>query len=166
MQSNRPKFPFNDRDADGGMVISTDNRSMQRGRRRARRTEVCRPCLVWRPEDPDQTFEGVVLDLNPRGLRIRMLDAFPEGTRLKAQLMRDENFQVPLSQPLTVKVVRVGHSPDGFVDHGTALEVAKIKRAETVRPVRVARPNVDLSTANRMFTAMRRNAGRTGRERG
>lgn len=163
MQSNRPKFPLGDRDADGGMVISSDNRSMQRGRRRARRTEVCRPCLVWSPDKPDEKFEGVVLDLNPRGLRIRMLELFPEGTPLRAQLMRDENFQVPLSQPLSIKVVRVAESPDGFVDHGTALEIARIKRAETVRPVRVARPSFELSKANRMFTAMRRNQGRTGR---
>lgn len=163
MQSNRPKFPLNEREPDNGMVISPDNRSMQRGRRRISRTEVCRPCLVWRPEAPDSPSEGVVLDLNPRGLRIRMLTAFPEGTRLKAQLMRDENFQVPLSLPLNVRVVRVHESPDGFVDHGTVLEIAKIKSAGTVRPVRVARPNFNLSTANRMFTAIRRNDGRTGR---
>jgi hypothetical protein len=160
---NRPKFPFSDRDPDSGMVISSDNRSMQRGRRRASRTEVCRPCLVWMPEAPEPRWEGVVLDLNPRGMRIRMLTLFEEGTRLTVQLMRDENFQVPLSQPLTIRVVRALESPDGFVDHGTVLEVAKIKKAGTVRPVRVARPNFNLSTANRMFTAMRRNEGRTGR---
>jgi hypothetical protein len=163
MLSNRPKFPLNERDADAGMVISPDNRSMQRGRRRASRTEVCRPCLVWVPEAPEAPFEGVVLDLNPRGMRIRMLSAFDEGTRLTVQLMRDENFQVPLSQPLTINVVRVLESPDGFVDHGTVLEVAKIKKAGNVRPVRVARPNFNLGTANRMFTAMRRNDGHTGR---
>lgn len=161
--SNRPKFSLNDRDADAGMVISPDNRSMQRGRRRVSRTEVCRPCLVWVPESPEAPYEGVVLDLNPRGMRIRMLTAFEAGTRLKVQLMRDENFQVPLSQPLTINVVRVHESPDGFVDHGTILEIAKIKKAGTVRPVRVARPNFNLGTANRMFTAMRRNEGRTGR---
>jgi hypothetical protein len=92
-----------------------------------------------------------------------MLSAFDEGTRLTVQLMRDENFQVPLSQPLTINVVRVLESPDGFVDHGTVLEVAKIKKAGNVRPVRVARPNFNLGTANRMFTAMRRNDGHTGR---
>ena len=163
MLSNKPKFPLNGREPDGGMVISPDNRSMQRGRRRASRTEVCRPCLVWLPEAPEAPWEGVVLDLNPRGMRIRMLTLFEEGTRLTVQLMRDENFQVPLSQPLTIKVVRALESPDGFVDHGTVLEVAKIKKAGTVRPVRTARPNFNLSTANRMFTAMRRNEGRTGR---
>lgn len=36
------------------------------------------------------------------------------------------------------------------------LEVAKIKKAGTVWPVCVARPNFNLSTANRMFTAMPR----------
>lgn len=163
MQSNRPKFPMGGRDDDGGMVISSDNRSMQRGRRRSRRTEVCRPCLVWARGDESTKVEGVVLDLNPRGMRIRMLDPIPEGTALTVQLMRDENFQVPLSQPLNVRVVRVAHSPDGFVDHGTVLEIAKIKRAETVRPVRIARPNLNSNTANRMFTALLRNQRRTGR---
>jgi len=163
MLSNKSKFPFSDRKPDSGMVISPDNRSMQRGRRRASRTEVCRPCLVWLPEAPEAPWEGVVLDLNPRGMRIRMLTHIEEGTRLTVQLMRDENFQVPLSQPLTINVVRALESPDGFVDHGTVLEVAKIKKAGTVRPVRVARPNFNLNAANRMFTAMRRNEGRTGR---
>lgn len=163
MPPDRPKLPRVDRETDSGMVISSDNRSMQRGRRRASRTEVCRPCLVWLPEEPESTYEGVVLDLNPRGLRIRMLVEFPTGTRLNVQLMRDENFQVPLSQPLAVMVVRVGQSGDGFVDHGTVLEVAKIRKAGTVRPVRLARPNFNLSNANRMFTAMRRNERRTGR---
>lgn len=163
MLSNKPKFLLNGRKSDSGMVISPDNRSMQRGRRRANRTEVCRPCLVWVPEAPEAPWEGVVLDLNPRGMLIRMLTLFEEGTPLIVQLMRDENFQVPLSQPLTIKVVRVNESPDGFVDHGTVLEVAKIKKAGTVRPVRTTRPNVNLSAANRMFTAMRRNEGRTGR---
>lgn len=163
MLSNRPKFPWSDRDPDAGMVISADNRSMQRGRRRASRTEVCRPCLVWLPESPEDPVEGVVLDLNPRGMRIRMLSTFTDGTRLHVQLMRDENFQVPLSQPLTLRVVRSLESPDGFVDHGAVLEVPQIKKAGTMRPIRVARPNINLSTANRMFTAMRRNDGRTGR---
>ena len=163
MLSNKSKFSFSDREPDSGMVISPDNRSMQRGRRRASRTEVCRPCLVWGPDTSEAPWEGVVLDLNPRGMRIRMLTLFDEGTRLTVQLMRDENFQVPLSQPLTINVVRVNESPDGFVDHGTVLEVLKIKKAGTVRPVRVARPNFNLGTANRMFTAIRRNDGRTGR---
>ena len=163
MISKRPKFPLNDREADASMVISSDNRSMQRGRRRTSRTEVCRPCLVWTADAPEAPYEGVVLDLNPRGMRIRMLSLFSEGTRLTVQLMRDENFQVPLSQPLTITIVRVHESPDGFVDHGTILEVVKLKKAGPVRPVRVARPNFNLSTANRMFTAIRRNEGRTGR---
>lgn len=166
MISNRPKFPLNDREADAGMVISPDNRSMQRGRRRTSRTEVCRPCLVWVADAPEFPYEGVVLDLNPRGMRIRMLTSFGEGTRLIVQLMRDENFQVPLSQPLNVTVVRVLEIPDGLVDHGTILEVKKIKKAGPVRPMRVAGPNANLSTASRMFTAMRRNEGRTGRQRG
>jgi hypothetical protein len=160
MQSRRPGNPNHERDKDGGMVISADNRSMQRGRRRAARTEVCRPSLVWRPDEPELKFEGVVLDLNPRGLRIRMLEDIPEGTALHVQLMRDEEFQVPLSQPLSVVVVRVQGSPDGFYDHGTLLQVAKIRRTGTVRPIRINRPNISLGSAQRMFTATGRNQRR------
>tara|TARA_R110001592_G_scaffold30011_4_gene107948 strand:- start:1760 stop:2248 length:489 start_codon:yes stop_codon:yes gene_type:complete len=160
MQSKRPGYPKNEREKDGGMVISSDNRSLQRGRRAAARTEVCRPSLVWLPDDPENKMEGVVLDLNPRGLRIRMLDEFPEGTRLKVQLMRDEEFQVPLSQPLTVLVLRTQGSPDGFFDHGTLLEIAKIRKPGPVRPIRVSRPNISLGASNRMFTTTSRNQRR------
>ena len=160
MQSRRPGNTRSDRDKDGGMVISNDNRSLQRGRRRAVRTEVCRPSLVWLPESPEEKMEGVVLDLNPRGLRVRMLDGFEEGTRLMVQLMRDEEFQVPLSQPLSVLVVRTQGSPDGFFDHGTLLQVSKIKKPGTVRPVRIQRPNLGLGSIHRMFTAGDRNPRR------
>lgn len=105
-------------------------------------------------------MEGVVLDLNPRGLRVRMLDEIAEGTQLMVQLMRDEEFQVPLSQPLSVMVVRTEASPDGFFDHGTLLQVAKIKKSTAVRPVRVQRPNIGLGSIHRMFTAGNRNPKR------
>ena len=55
------------------MFISPDTKSIRRGRRIAPRTEVCRACIVSTPEDPDVLKEGVVLDLNPYGVRIRML---------------------------------------------------------------------------------------------
>ncbi len=160
MQSRRPEYRKHERNKDGGMVISSDNRSMQRGRRGAVRTEVCRPCLVWLIDYPEEKFEGVVLDLNPRGLRVRMLDEFPEGTRLMVQLMRDEEFQVPLSQPLRVIVVRTQGSPDGFFDHGTQLQVAAIKKAAPVRPIRMPRSSLNLGSINRMFTASNRNQKR------
>ena len=160
MQSRRPGYLKNDRNKDSGLVMSSDNRSMQRGRRRATRTEVCRPCLVWLPNDEHTKMEGVVLDLNPRGLRVRMLDEFAEGTRLMVQLMRDDEFQVPLSQPLSVLVVRTQTSPDGFYDHGTLLQVSKIKKPGAVRPIRVSRPNVSLGSVHRMFTATNRNPRR------
>ncbi|MCF6285652.1 MAG: hypothetical protein L3K26_10730 [Candidatus Hydrogenedentes bacterium] len=158
--SRRPEYPKFERDKDGGMVMSSDNRSMQRGRRGLARTEVCRPSLVWSPDAPDEKMEGVVLDLNPRGLRMRMVDEYPTGTLLMVQLMRDEEFQVPLSQPLTVLVVHTQGSSDGFYDHGMMLQIPKIKRAGFVRPIRVSRPNVRLGSAQRMFTAAGRNPRR------
>jgi hypothetical protein len=116
--------------------------------------------LVWLPDAEEEKMEGVVLDLNPRGLRVRMLDPFPEGSRLMVQLMRDDEFQVPLSQPLKVLVVRTQGSQDGFYDHGTLLEVSKIKKPGAIRPIRAQRPNIDLGTVHRMFTAANRNVRR------
>jgi len=59
-----------------------------------------------------------------------------------------------------VEVVRVQDSPDGFYDHGTALQVSKIKKVGTVRPIRTQRPGIGLGSIHRMFTAGDRNQRR------
>ena len=64
------------------MFVSADERSITRGRRAAPRTQVCRPALIWQQDAPDAKRQGVVLDLNPRGMRIRMLEQFEVGTEL------------------------------------------------------------------------------------
>ena len=56
------------------LVVSNDQRSFWRGRRRAPRTPVCRPCLVWTGEGTKTSRKGVVLNLTPHGLLVRMLE--------------------------------------------------------------------------------------------
>lgn len=153
------------------MFVSSDEKCMRRGRRVAPRTEACRPCLVWPKDDADKKRQGVVLDLNPYGLRVRMLEHFPEGTELFVQMMRDEEFRMPLSQPLRCAVVRTITGTAGFVDHGLQLILLEIKKPAETRPVliRTARPR-RASMPTRMYTANdfgnERGARRSGRNRG
>jgi hypothetical protein len=100
------------------MFFSTDARSLRRGRRIARRTPTCRPCLVWPTDAPEMQFRGVVLDINPYGMLVRMMEPIPQGTDVWVQLMRDEQFAEALSRPVAACVVR--HSPSSglFLDHG------------------------------------------------
>ena len=127
------------RPADENMVVSNDQRSLRRGRRATPRTEVCRPCLVWRQETPENKFQAVVLDLNPQGMRIRSLDPQQEGTDLIVQMMRDEEFLIPLSAPITVRVMRVAEQ-EGFFDLGVRLVLNRIRRPGDVRLARVIEP--------------------------
>jgi len=168
----KSKTPFEDAGRTGdaeNMMISTDSRSLRRGRRVAPRTQVCRPCLLWQADDPEDKREGVVMDLNPYGLQIRMLDSFPRGAQLFLQMMRDEEFSIPLSPPIRVAVVRVTEHDTGFVDHGMKVMLAKIKKAEDGRPVRLDRPRIPRRTPTKMHMAdftNERSGRRMGKGRG
>jgi hypothetical protein len=152
------------------MFVSPDEKSIRRGRRSVPRTEACRPCLLWTPQAPDAPRQGVVLDLNPYGLRVRMLDHFAEGTELMVQMMRDEEFRFPLSPPIRTRVMRTANGTAGFVDHGLKVLLAEIKRAEEIRPVEIKRPRTRRYTPVRMHTAdqygVDRGVRRSGRNRG
>jgi len=100
------------------MVYSSDTHSMHRGKRCAARTEVCRPCLVWHPDFPDDKIHVVVLNLNRYGFLMRATLAFEYSTVLMLQMMRDEEFRFPLSSPIKTVVVRTATREDGFFDHG------------------------------------------------
>jgi hypothetical protein len=109
------------------MFFSTDARSLRRGRRRAARTQICRPCLVWPADARDVELEGVALDISPYGMRVRMVETLPPGTRVKIQLMRDEHFKVPFADPVLAQIVRTSGQGDHFTDHGVKIvrETAK-----------------------------------------
>jgi len=157
------------------MVVSQDSRSMRKGRRVAPRTEVCRACLIW-PGDAaggdgerDEGLRGVVLDLNPHGMRIRSLESFAFGDQLVVQLMRDEEYLVPLSTPLLVRIIRVSEA-DGFYDYGVKLVVKRIRKPAEVRPAKPVLPRPTRRMGTRMYTADYAVddaiVGKTGRSRG
>lgn len=165
-----PPKPKKDLSFNEDMFTSSDNRSMRRGRRRAPRTEVCRPCLIWVEGAEQNRFQGVMLDLNPHGMKIRMLQLVEMGALVVVQMMRDEQFEIPLSQPIRAEVVRAQVGADGFVDVGVRVRLMPIKRAEETRPTRIERPRVTRRLNSRMhtvdYTIGDRGTGRTGRGRG
>lgn len=152
------------------MFVARSDASLRRGKRVAPRTEVCRPCLVWRPEAPAQEIQGVVLDLNPYGFLIRMLDEVEVGSRLVVQMMRDDEFKVPLSPPIEVQVMRLERAVGGFVDHGIKIIRKKIKKPEEFKRVELPPQVSTQSRQTRMHTGKdtieEYTRRRTGRSRG
>jgi len=148
------------------MFFSADMRSLRRGRRIAPRTETCRPCLVWLKENPDSKYCGVVMDINPYGMRIRMLDQLAAGKPILVQMMRDEDFQQPLAAPVEALIVRQIEEADDMTDHGVRILQKEIRRYEPrpapmeKRPV-VSRPKTRMYTLDLTVGEPRR--GRTGR---
>lgn len=135
------------------MFLSGDNRSLRRGKRRAPRTETCRPCLLWPKEMPDLTYQGVITNVTPYGMCVRMIESIPAGSLVQIQLMRDEEFKYPLSAPVEGMVVRNSEEEVGFMDHGVQLLRKAISHA-TNRPVAnaIRRPVTARKTRTRMHT--------------
>jgi hypothetical protein len=148
------------------MFFSPDMLSLHRGRRRVSRTPTCRPCVAWLKDCPETRYYGVVLDVSPVGVRIRMLDLLPAGCILCFQMMRDEDFSVPLASPLEGEVVRVQEDRDAFVDHGLLLIQKKLARIES-RPVELPEKKPTKTKAPRMYsldiTVGERPKGQSGR---
>ncbi|HIJ64387.1 MAG TPA: hypothetical protein HPP77_00445 [Candidatus Hydrogenedentes bacterium] len=117
------------------MFFTEDERSLRRGKRRAPRTETCRPCLVWPIDAPDRQCQAVAMDMNPHGMLVRMLEVIPVDTEVSIQLMRDENFREPLAAPARGKIVRTTDAAGGFTDHGIQLVQPEVRRTES-KPVR------------------------------
>lgn len=142
------------RDGDGKsrLVLSSDSKSLQRGRRSAPRTEVCRPCLFWVENEDPEKIQGVVLDLNPHGMRVRCFTDIEEGTEIRVQMMRDEEFSVPLSPPLRTRVVRSIEQAEGFIDLGLKIVLEPIRRGNGYKPTPIARPVLMRRGAQRMHT--------------
>jgi hypothetical protein len=158
-----------DKAPDETMIWSENQRSLVRGRRRAPRTDVCRPCLIWRKDRPEVKFEGVALDLNRYGLRIRMFDDLPAGVEILVQLMRDDEFQMPLGTPIQGKVVRADSIDSGLADHGVEVLAPEYRRRES-KPVQLKRPELQQQRTGRMHTVDitigDRDIRRYGRRRG
>lgn len=114
------------------MYFSSDERALLRGKRRHVRTEVCRPCLVTASETGGEPLEGVILDVTPHGISVRMMDALPTGTQVTVQMMRDDNFRDPLGEPKHGEIVRSETDPgEGFTDHGVRVTNPDIRTVES-----------------------------------
>ncbi|MBZ0287568.1 MAG: hypothetical protein K8I30_08130 [Anaerolineae bacterium] len=120
------------------MFFTADMKSLRRGKRRTGRTDVCRPCLTWPKDEPEMAWPGVIINVSPYGVCVRMMETLPSGTAVMVQLMRDEEFQEPLATPIEGLIVRIIVQDDGFFDHGIQLNVRQIRRAESrpQQPVR------------------------------
>ena len=149
------------------MFFLPDRKSLRRGRRVAVRTETCRPCVIWPVDAPEARHNGIALDVSPHGMRVRMMDALPEGQAVWVQMMRDEDFLVPLTDPMEARVVRSEPELDGFLDHGVKIIRQKLKREEPRRGVATRRTPAP-ARSSRMYTLdiVVGERGRTGRERG
>ncbi len=120
------------------MFFSADARSLRRGRRRAARTQICRPCLIWPSDAKDVTLQGVALDISPYGMRVRMVETLPPGTPVRVQLMRDEQFTQPFADPVHAVVVRIRDEGNQFTDHGIQIVREAIVH-ETAKPAEAPR---------------------------
>ena len=120
------------------MFFSNDELSLLRGKRTAARTEVCRPCLVAARGPSPRAVEGVITDMNPHGMLIRMMESIPVGSKVVVQMMRDDKFQRAFSSPRDGTIVRTTAADDGFTDHGIELMVKRIPKASE-RPIIIER---------------------------
>lgn len=121
------------------MFFSKDEKSLIRGSRTDPRTETCRPCVVELHNTESPELHGVVLDVTPRGMLVRMLQPIPLQSMLTIQLMRDDKYQKKLSTPHVGRVVRIEETREGFFDHGLHLIKESIPKASE-RPVYIPTP--------------------------
>ena len=121
------------------MFFSKDEKSLIRGSRSDPRTETCRPCVVELHDTVSPELHGVVLDVTPRGMLVRMFQPIPLQSVLTIQLMRDDKYQKKLSTPHVGTVVRIEETRDGFFDHGLHLIKDHIPKASE-RPVNIPTP--------------------------
>jgi hypothetical protein len=134
------------------MFFRNDGKSLKRGQRRDKRTETCRPCRVWRADDPDGAMEGVVMDVNKYGMRIRMLDDIEVDTVVHIQLMVDEEFKEAMAPPMEARIARCIPDGEGFVDHGIQILRREIRREESKPIVVKKRAPLPPTRRTRMHT--------------
>ncbi len=111
------------------MFFSNDEKGLVRGRRAAKRTETFRPCLITLPDGG--RIEGIILNLTPHGMLIRLMGTLPVGTRVEVQMMRDETFQKPLAEPRYGAVARLAASDGMFSDLGIRIDNKKPATSKT-----------------------------------
>ena len=120
------------------MFFSKDMKALRRGKRVARRTGTCRPCLIELEGFIGSAYHGVVMDISPYGMRIRMMDVLPMHNRVLIQLMRDDDFTIPLAHPVSMEVVREIPLNEGVIDYGLQRVIDPIKPSPKPRILPVA----------------------------
>jgi len=110
------------------MFFSNDERALVRGRRAAKRTDTFRPCMLTLPDGTQ--VEGIIQNLTPHGMLVRVMRSLDIGTPVEVQMMRDETFKKPLAEPRFGTVVRLDGTDGTFSDYGIKLEQ---KRAASPR---------------------------------
>ena len=133
------------------MFFSPDKKSLRRGKRIEARTHTARPCLLWPKDAPEIQLQGVVVNINPYGMLIRMVDSVPPGTEVIIQLMRDEDFADALAEPVEGKVVRNTSQTGGYTDHGVKVTQKEIRRIQR-KPVHVKKRRPRPARKTRMHT--------------
>lgn len=118
------------------MFFSKDEKSLIRGSRVAPRTSTCRPCVLTLRDQPETEIPGVIMDINPHGMLVRLMETIPIGQAVMIQMMRDDKYQRKLSTPHKGQVRRVEGTVEGFFDHGIKLAPEKIRQASE-RPVHI-----------------------------
>ena len=81
-----------------------------------------------------------------------MLESFDISDEVVFQMMRDDEFQVPLSPPIEGRIKRVEVKLEGFVDHGIKVRLIKIKPVLVTPPIRTNVPSNQRRTGQRMHT--------------
>lgn len=119
------------------MFLDISRQRIQRGRRIAPRTPTFRPCIIWKADTPDIKVEGVILDLNGYGMRIRSDAIFNRDDKLYVQMLKDKEYEVPLGEPILTTVVRFLRTPEGKMEYGVKRELQEIKKPEEIKPVRL-----------------------------
>lgn len=134
------------------MFFTKDQLSLHRGKRGRSRTDTCRPCLVRARDQSFEDIEGVVMDISPFGMLVRMIESVPIGTEVSVQLMRDESFDSPFSSPHEGTVMRIEGNAGGFADHGIKLTNRDVRRVESRPAVPKPRPARRRARHPRMHT--------------
>ena len=91
------------------------------------------------------------MDMSPYGFRIRMLEVLPLDTRIVVQMMRDDDFEEPLSRPVEGRVVRVQTNTEPLTDHGVQLLQRDIRRIQP-RPAQIDRRPSRRTRRTRMYS--------------
>ncbi len=134
------------------MLSPSKKSSATYNRRIAPRIPSCRPCLIWKKETPDDKKKGVIMNLNRYGLRVRTFENFEVGQEIFIQMMKDEEYKVPLGIPIQNTIVYSTITPQGFIDYGLKRILEDIRKAEKWEQVEIRRPSSVSRTSPRMYT--------------